>query len=260
MIVDQVSSTSETVGFIIQIQELKRNVDSWGKKVTSFGTAQELLRRSRFQFPQDWLYYDVIESEWNSFNEILNRKSESLESQIPLLQKKILEEEEAVAKRISQTVDEWDKVKPMSGAVEFKHALSLCSNFETRVVKLDGELTKLMQAKEALALPPKPVMNKLPVVKEEVESLQEVWTHLSGVCLALDELAETPWAAINPKKIRRTLESLVEEKLNTFPPKLRNYDAFVFIQSKIKSYQNHNGNLIYNHLLNLLKSFFKTIF
>ena len=63
-------TTAEAVGFIIQIQEFKKNVKMWEGEVNIFNSGQQLLQRQRFQFPSDWLDYDMVEGEWTAFNEV----------------------------------------------------------------------------------------------------------------------------------------------------------------------------------------------
>ncbi len=134
-------STAEAVGFIIQIQEFKKNVVVWEGEITAFNSGQQLLQRQRFQFPPDWLDYDMVEGEWNAFNEILKRKNDSLASQIPALQMKILEEERILDQRVKDLKNDWDSTKPVSGNVKYSSALDSLKMFETRSnrIKVNGE-------------------------------------------------------------------------------------------------------------------------
>ena len=41
---------------------------------------QRLLNAQRYQFPNDWLWIDIVEFEWNqSFLQILDKKSAAME-------------------------------------------------------------------------------------------------------------------------------------------------------------------------------------
>ncbi len=78
----ETDSTAEAVAFIIQVQEIKKQLPGWAEELKCYGNGQELLRRQRFQFPNDWLEYDMIDGEWQAFNEILTRKTESINAEV----------------------------------------------------------------------------------------------------------------------------------------------------------------------------------
>ena len=49
------SSSSDVTVFVTEIQELKKNMESWDAEMNKYRTAQRLLERQRFHFPADWL-------------------------------------------------------------------------------------------------------------------------------------------------------------------------------------------------------------
>ena len=71
--------------FVTEIQEMKRIVITWEDQLERCKAGQKLLQEQRFMFPQDWLSIDLIEGEWASFKQILNKRSTTMEEQIPLL-------------------------------------------------------------------------------------------------------------------------------------------------------------------------------
>ena len=50
-------------------------INKWTIDVDIYQQGQKTLDRQRYQFPKDWIYYEQIEGEWSSFNEIFNKKS-----------------------------------------------------------------------------------------------------------------------------------------------------------------------------------------
>ena len=66
----------------------------------------------RYQFPNEWTNIDLIEGEWTAFKQILKRKSDVMDEQIPALQKKILDEERAVEGRIGEIEKDWKENRP----------------------------------------------------------------------------------------------------------------------------------------------------
>lgn len=141
----ETASTQEAVTLIIQIQELKRSVAEWANLMKTFNSGQQLLQRQRFSFPSDWLYYDMLEGEWSAFNEILTRKSDSLGSQIPLLQRKIIEEEKIIDQKIKDLASDWNQNKPLGGNIKYTTALDTLKMFEGRISKLKTEYERLIK-------------------------------------------------------------------------------------------------------------------
>jgi len=71
--------------FVTEIQEMKRVVTQWESQLDRCKAGQKLLSQQRFIYPHDWLWIDVIEGEWASFRQILNRRSATMDEQIPSL-------------------------------------------------------------------------------------------------------------------------------------------------------------------------------
>lgn len=237
-------STAEAVGFTIQIQELKKELPAWERELKSLHSGQELLNRQRFQFPSDWLEYEMVEGEWNAFNEILARKSDALASQIPELQKKILDEEQAVIGRIKDLVSEWTTAKPVGGTQKFSAALDTLKLFEGRVARLQSEQDRIRRAREALSMDAKPNLGaELGPIDEEIKDLFSVWNELASTWNQIDAMKETAWTAIVPRKIRQQLEDVLNA-LKNLPNRTRQYQAFQHVQNVIKIYLKYNGLII----------------
>eukprot|EP01114_Cavostelium_apophysatum_P023031 TRINITY_DN854_c0_g1_i2.p1 TRINITY_DN854_c0_g1~~TRINITY_DN854_c0_g1_i2.p1 ORF type:complete len:4577 (-),score=1545.65 TRINITY_DN854_c0_g1_i2:38-13768(-) len=236
----ETASTNEAVTLIIQIQELKKKVLEWNAEIKIFGSGQQLLTRQRFQFPADWLDYDMLEGEWTAFNEILTRKSDSLASQIPVLQRKIVEEEKIVDQKIKDLTAEWNTQKPLGGTMKYTAALDTLKIFEGRVGRLKGEYERVTKAKEALDLDRGARENDLKPIEEEIQDLTSVWNELAVTWKAIDQLGETPWTAIVPRKIRQTLDDLLNN-LKNLPNRMRQYAAFTNLQNAIKVYLKYNS-------------------
>lgn len=79
------SSTAAAVTFITLIQDLKRQSEEWEPMIEICADGEKTLERFRFQFPEDWLYSDQLRGEWSAFNEILQRKSSSIQDQLGAL-------------------------------------------------------------------------------------------------------------------------------------------------------------------------------
>jgi dynein heavy chain 1 len=63
--------------FVTEIQDIKRNVQGWENSLEKQKRGQKLLNTQRYQFPNDWLWFDMIQFEWDqSFMQILKKKSD----------------------------------------------------------------------------------------------------------------------------------------------------------------------------------------
>ncbi|PLW56951.1 hypothetical protein PCANC_02857 [Puccinia coronata f. sp. avenae] len=231
----ETSSTAQAVSFITFVQDLKRKVKKWEPDIEIFGSGEKTLHRQRYQFPSDWLYVDQIESEWNVFNDLLKRKNSAIQDQLAGLQMKIVAEDKVVQTKIEALLADWEKEKPISGELKPDIAMNAIDNFQTRVQRLQDEYKLVCRAKEALDLE-HTSNDRLDPVAEEISDLKAVWTALSGIWAQLAELRETTWSSVTPRKLRQSLEALLTST-REMPSKMRQYQAFEYVQEKIKFHQ-----------------------
>jgi len=101
-----IDASDDVTIFVTEIQEIKRSVQGWERSLERQKKGQKLLNSQRYQFPNDWLWIDIVEFEWNqSFQQILGKKVALMEDQIPTLQAKILDEEKSVNAKIKDLED-----------------------------------------------------------------------------------------------------------------------------------------------------------
>ncbi|EGG19081.1 cytoplasmic dynein heavy chain [Cavenderia fasciculata] len=184
-------STEEAVSFIIQIQEMKRRLIGWEADLKYYRSGQDLLQRQRFQFPNDWLDCDMVEAEWSAFNDILNRKNAS--------------KSKSISDRIREFAEDWSNNKPLAGSIKHAQALDTIRVFESRMIRLRDENTRLQKAKQALDQVDQTGGSsdeeRLQPVEEEMQDLKAVWSELAVTWLEIDTLRETAWSAVVPRKV-----------------------------------------------------------
>jgi dynein heavy chain 1 len=244
----ETATTAEAVSFILKLQDIKKNLTKWEGDMDVFKAGQDLLTRQRFQFPSDWLEYDMVEGEWNAFNELINRKTTEINNEIPALQKKVLDEGKVIEERVKDLHNDWANKKPIGGNVEFATALDSLKIFEGRVGRLEEEINRVKMAKQALFLEDSgtdAAVQQLTPVSREILDLKNVWSELSDTWKAVNELKETLWSAVLPRKIRKYLEDLIQ-RLKTLPNRIRQYEAFHHVQKLVKAYL--KGNTIISEL------------
>jgi dynein heavy chain 1, cytosolic len=232
------SSSSDVTVFVTEIQELKKNMEAWDSDMNKYRTGQRLLERQRFHFPADWLWIDQLEGDWSSFRQILTRKSQTMESEIPILQAKIKTEEKVLMDKIKEIEDSWKNNKPFSGEQSPAQALEALSLTETKVKRASEQYNKICKAKEVLDMEPSDP-DRLNPLTEEIQGLKEVWSELAKIWANIENLRDTPWSAIVTKKIKDVIDKSVEE-MNKLPSRLRQYEAFDTMKSKLSKLSKSN--------------------
>ena len=184
-------------------------------------SGEKTLERMRFQFPEDWLYSDQLNGEWNAFQEILRRKNDSIQGQLGAsalncfeflsltqgfhiagLQLKITGEDKVVDNKIGEIITEREQTRPVQGNIRAEIAMATIASFEAKLNKVQDKYELVCRAKEALDLD-LVRRTRLEPVFEELRDLKAVWTALSGVWSQIGALKETPWATAVPRKLRQ---------------------------------------------------------
>jgi dynein heavy chain 1 len=242
----EATSTAQAVQFITIVQACKRKVKAWGPEVDIFRQGQTTLVRQRYQFPSDWMQVDQIDSEWAALNEILTRKSKIVQDQTDALRAKITAEDKVVGDKIAEITAQWNDEKPVSGTIAPEIASATLSSFETRITKLHEESEMVSRAKEALDLSASPD-TALAAILEEVQDFKSVWAALSTIWKSLNDLRDTLWNSVQPRKLRSSIDGLIK-MTKEMPSRMRQYAAFEHIQNVLRQF------LKVNPLLAELKS------
>ena len=237
----EASSTVQAVTFITSVQTARRKVTAWGPEIENFRQGQTTLSRQRYSLPSDWLHVERVDHEWAALNEILDRKARLVQDQTDALRAKILAEDQVVVQRINETITQWNEEKPISGSIPARHASQVLASFESRLNKLDTDFDMVAKAKEALDISPTsdPGLKSL---LEEVADFKSVWSNLSTIWDALNELREQPWTSVQPRKLRQSLEGFINMSKD-MPSRMRQYAAFEYLQNNIRQLQKTNNVL-----------------
>ncbi|KAH8681293.1 dynein heavy chain, N-terminal region 1-domain-containing protein [Xylariales sp. PMI_506] len=237
----EATSTAQAVQFITIVQSCKRNIKAWAPEVETFRQGQSTLTRYRYQFPNDWLDVQQVDSQWDALNELLNRKAKIVQDQTDALKAKIIAEDKVVMDKIAEIATQWNEEKPVSGTIAPEVASQTLSTFEARINKLQAESEMVAKAKEALDLPASPE-SSLSVILEEVQDFKSVWAALSTIWSSLNELRETLWSSVQPRKIRSSIDGLIK-MTKEMPSRMRQYAAFEHIQNILRQYLKVNSML-----------------
>ncbi|VDP11035.1 unnamed protein product [Soboliphyme baturini] len=236
-------STSEAVGFITYVQNLKRKTAEWEPQVDLFKEGQKILERQRFQFPSSWLYSDNLDGEWSAFCDILGRKDSAIQTQVTSLQNKIKKEDEVVKSRTTELLSEWDRQKPNEGSQKPDLALQSLSVYEHKLMRLKEDADNIIKAKEALELPEtvhvSPLHERLCASIEELNDLKNVWNAMKPLHQAIDEIREKSWVSVQPKKLRQSIDALLNQ-MRELPSDYRNYESYDYVKMLLQGYAKMN--------------------
>ncbi|KAH9904137.1 cytoplasmic dynein heavy chain [Xylariomycetidae sp. FL2044] len=237
----EATSTAQAVQFITIVQSCKRRVKTWAPEIETFRNGQTMLVRQRWNRPQDWMDVSQVDSTWEALNELLTRKAKIVQDQTDALKAKITAEDKVVMDKIAEIATQWNEEKPVSGTIAPEVASATLSTFESRITQLQEESEMVSKAKEALDLPASPETS-LPLILEEVHDFKSVWAGLSTIWKSLNELRETLWGSVQPRKIRTAIDGLIK-MTKEMPSRMRQYAAFEHIQNILRLHLKVNSIL-----------------
>ena len=232
------SETKEVVSFVTMVREIQKNFENLESELNVFKASQKLLTAQRVRFPEDWLYIDNIEGEWDAFQQILSRKAEVMDSQIPQLQKRILDEDRRIETRIKDIEIEWKKERNESLLVSTdpSEALRTLGSFELRLKTLQEDYLNIRNAIDALGLGSPRDARVEPMVTE-LKGFKEVWSALANIWGEVEVVKELQWTAFVPRKCRASLDA-IKKKMDLMPGRIQQYESYRHLYNMITNYKN----------------------
>jgi hypothetical protein len=70
---------------INQLKQIKDKFFAWSEEIDSFRNGFLLLERFKFEYPQDWLSQEQIDSEWSAFRQLYTRRNTQFDQETPSL-------------------------------------------------------------------------------------------------------------------------------------------------------------------------------
>jgi dynein heavy chain 1 len=231
------SASTDIVGFITEISEIKKNVKTWQTDIDKYKNGKKILDKQRFHYPNDFCNMDQLDSEWSKLKQILSKKSKTMEDQIPNIQARITAEENVINDKIKELDLYWNTKKPHKADTPGE-AMNILSNADRMIKSLKDDYVRNCKAKEMLDMEFSDP-NKLDNIEDDIKDLKEVWTSLNAVWSKIERHGETPFAAVIPEKLKVELQEALNE-LGLFPNKARTYEAFEIIKNKINNLRKIN--------------------
>lgn len=229
------AGTENIVLGVTFIQEIKQQVEPWMEEIARLEASERLLKRQRYHFRGDWMETTIVKGQFDLLQQILERRSHSMDQQFPLLQARISAEEKAAAKRAIELISEWGKDKPLRGNMPPSEAMAMLAKFEFNLNKAKTHQENLVKAKDSLGLEHTAEGNAVAECLEELSALKEVWEAVVKPYDQLLEIKETSWSSAVMRKIRRALDDLLAE-MRSLPNRIRQYDAYNHMHDQVKGY------------------------
>lgn len=236
------ATTSEIVLGVTYIQEMKQKIEPWEKEVQSHIDSERLLKRQRHTFRSDWMEGTRLTGQYQNLEQILEKRSHTMEEQIPLLQSRVVAEDKMCWQRTSDLLSDWEEGKPLQGNMKPQEANEILTKFEFNMKKSKLDYENILKAKDALGLEATATDSAISDCIDEVSDLKEVWQSVSGPYATLEKLKETPWATAATRKIRQRLEDINAE-LRALPNRVRQFEAYTHFNNTIKNYLGGHGIL-----------------
>ncbi|KAK9469716.1 dynein heavy chain, N-terminal region 1-domain-containing protein [Lipomyces arxii] len=226
------SSIRRAVNFVTFIQSASAKVEPFAASIESSKIGQIALSRNRYQFPADYIFSDQIDGEWSAFLEILARKRKVVDDKLYDLRSKVQAEHKLVTDQVNRAVDAWNEEKPVAGTTAPDAALAVLEKFDKQLSNLKTEQELVSHATKALDIELQSA-NTLELTLQEIQDFKSVWSALSSVWRALNDLRETPWVSFVPRRVKQSIDELMTTT-KEMPSRIRQYSSFEHIQDILR--------------------------
>ncbi|KAL8271990.1 hypothetical protein Esti_004114 [Eimeria stiedai] len=230
--------------FLLKLQEAGKLESKWGATLEALRASERLLERQRFTFPSDWLWIDRIEGEMETFVQLLRHQGLMVDRSREHIVAVVSQFTATLQGRLQQLYSDWMLQRPVRDDVTPGHAMTILKKYEQQLEKITSDYECGEKAKAALGIEnsgfgPGGETFSPSALSEEIADMKGVWQSLGGLHTELAALRETLWAAVVPKQIRASLESLLEQ-IKQIPARFRQYEAFEELQQKINKFLSLN--------------------
>ncbi len=227
-------ATTEIVLGVTFLQEVTQQLPLWRKKSKELFESEKSLRRQRHVFRGDWTEASVVMGQLQQVEQVLSKRTRTMEEQVPLLQSRIVAEDKSNAQRLSELVNDWEQNKPLIGNITPDQAIERLTQFEFSMKKAKIDQENLIKAKDALGIDAGVMNSDISDCLDEIRDLTEVWEAVSKPYTALLDLKDSLWATAVMRKVRKALDDLLID-LRSLPNRIRQYDAYSTLYDEIKS-------------------------
>lgn len=92
--------------------------------------SEKLLKLQRHASRSDWMESSLVVGRLQQVEQLLAKRTRTMEEQMPLLQSRIVAEDKPHVQRVEDPVDDWERNKPLMGNITPEQALEDLAKFE----------------------------------------------------------------------------------------------------------------------------------
>eukprot|EP00397_Hematodinium_sp_SG-2012_P000022 GEMP01000022.1.p1 GENE.GEMP01000022.1~~GEMP01000022.1.p1 ORF type:complete len:4594 (-),score=1270.22 GEMP01000022.1:1053-14834(-) len=232
---EESNQDGDNTDWVLEVLKVKGKFPAMQENLDKISASHKLLERQRYIFPQDFPIFERLESDFGMLKQILDRKTRSLDRELPRLKAALIQQDRAMDEKIKLLYYNWSTEKPIAGEIGPSEAMEVIQSFAKRMDNFRSDFDSLTEIKKTLDIQTDLRMDALTPLTEELDNLRAVWSELSSVASGLETLKETPWTAVVAKKIRGGLEEILN-RLKALPPKFKQYEAYEGLHDQLKKY------------------------
>lgn len=228
----QIFDLSNPISTISVLSSLVTNKHYLNSKLAVFNSlekGQSILRKYRYKFTSDWIFFSQISDDIEGLKALDLRNLEYLNSHSDIVQAVLKEEIQNIIKITLATKTKWQKQKPDQKS-SVQNAIMILQNFENSFNVIEMSYQKLHKACIMVGLS---IDIDLSREFEEIKHLQYIWSYIMKLYNALDSIKTVEWFSCSVNEVKSTLEDSLSLS-RTLPVNIRSYPAFESAQMKIK--------------------------
>ena len=237
-----VSGAGGSVAFVTLVGRMRAAQEEWAQQLSVLEASERLLQTSNASLPDDWLWFSRVEGQWAHFLQQLERRSATLDAQLPVIRTQVEAEAKSLTQRVDDVSSEWDGDKPLAEDMPPARALEVLNAFETKLQGAQSRWQELRAARETLLLSTAGDRDRVAPMLDELCALRGAWSALQAPWAELDALRETPWAAVVPRKVKQQLARMLDV-LRALPGEVQQYEMFEAMRSRLQGYRRPRGML-----------------
>lgn len=227
-------NSKDVIDGVRALLKLKTKLGPYKVSCANFEASEKLLQKQRFKFPAGWIAAGNLTNSLSDLQTIFSRRSSFLDAEMPNLVGRVQEESKAMSKRVSVMLESWEKDKPSAGQYTPEEALRIIATFSVQADKLKKEEEEMAATRLALHIE-SAVDERSKILSDELHELKESWNSLGSGMSKLQKIREQRFREIDPVRVRKQLDELVEE-LRLLPAKVRNNASYETLQKQIQIY------------------------
>ena len=233
------NESTNIISFITEIQKFTDNEKMWSLDMEKFRNSKSILDSQKLKRNRNYsnINMDQLESEWNKFEQILNKKQKEMDEKIPSLVKQVEEDKKRISQELKNLEIYWSQNKPET-ADNPTVALKILNDTSDKINSIKDAFLKNIQASKLLKLESENP-SRLENITHEVEDFKNVWNSLNIIYSKIDAKKDTQFLAINPDKIKKDLDEALNN-MTSLSRDIRQYKAYEITEKKLKNLKKMN--------------------